>query len=741
MERALIASATNLLCRGYLVVPADRKSTTGNPVNGLFAVARALDRVFSWKAPSLAIALVDPRAGDGKPAALAAQVPELSRLLLTLGFRVVLTEDEAHAVASYTQASLDAGLDVVIAGVDKRYAQLVGDNVWWYDANKDVRYTNEIVEKRFTVSPSRVSEWLALVGDDGALPGVTGIGAKGATTLLTKYGTVENALRNVDGMDARLRKVVTAARDTIPTEVTRALLDRHRPLPMPLRELVFTARGAADRNALYAELGFAELLVAEEKGTTVGELDDPNDLKAWLGASSSLTTLHAVIEDTGELNGMALVRDDRAAIYVRADASSWPVLTAWLGDAETPKAGHDLGGTLAALHRVGVTARGIKSDSACLSHLSQPSNWAPHDLELVARHALGWALANDDEVRGVGRQRKTWRDLKHGGAAKVAAERALASMDITRKLAGSVDEERLAEYLELTHTLVRMELAGIGINRAELDAAEAAFAEIEGQLDAEIARLVGHTFNINSQKQLGAVLFDELKLPVPLHTKTGYSTSIEALERIEHAHPVVPLVLRWRRLRRLRDSWILALRKDIGADGRIHSRFHVARSFSGTLVNTNPDLGRVPGRTPEMARIRRAFVAAPGHLLMSVDFNQLGLHVLAHLSKDPALTKPLSMRADMHRLTAAAVLEKSPPDITYEERQTGTVVNFATFAGQGASALGMQLGLTPAEAKSYIARFDRHYAGVRSFQEAQLDRVKEQGFITTIAGRDRKSVV
>ncbi|MEO8554821.1 MAG: DNA polymerase A family protein, partial [Kofleriaceae bacterium] len=238
-----------------------------------------------------------------------------------------------------------------------------------------------------------------------------------------------------------------------------------------------------------------------------------------------------------------------------------------------------------------------------------------------------------------------------------------------------------------------------------------------------------------SSKQLGTVLFEELKLPIVSHTKTGWSTSIEALERIENAHPIVALVLRWRVLRRLRDSWIIALRSCITPDGRVHSRTHPARSFSGRLVNTNPDLSRVPGRTPEMNRIRRAFVAQPGHLLMSVDYNQLGLHVLAHLTKDPALVEPLRARADMHVLTASAVLDKPIDQLSYDDRQLGKVVNFATFAGQGASALALQLDVSAAEAKQYLARFDQRYSKVRAFQEDQAALAHERGYITTIAGR------
>jgi DNA polymerase-1 len=356
-------------------------------------------------------------------------------------------------------------------------------------------------------------------------------------------------------------------------------------------------------------------------------------------------------------------------------------------------------------------------------------------LAVVARHVLGSSLPDDAEVRGTGAERKAWKQLSPQRAAEVAVQRADASAAITRALAPNIAGGLLQEYLALADTLVHMELTGIAIDTTQLDRTEVKFAAIELELQAEIETLAGHAFNINSSAQLGKVLFEQLELPVVLRTKTGFSTSNEALERIEHAHPIVALVLRWRRLRRLRDSWVSSLRRCIHPDGRVHSRFHHARSFSGELVNTNPDLGRVPGRTPEMAEIRRAFVAPPGRLLMSVDFNQLGLYVLAHLTKDPALVEPLRERADVHRLTAAAVLEKPADQITLDERQIGKVVNFATFAGQGASALALQLGISAAEAKQYIARFDRRYARVRAFQDEQLRLAKEQGYIVTLAGR------
>jgi DNA polymerase-1 len=721
-ERTLVVSATNTLARGYMVVPTDRVSRAGDPVNGLFAVARAIQRVLTFKRPARAIAVIEQ---DVKltPPQLAAQVAPLPALLEALGMHVVTAPGEIHLVASYVRAALEAGDDAIVLGVDKRYAQLVSDRVWWYDANKDARYTPEIVHKRFGVGPDQVAEWLAMVGDEDQLPGVAGIGAKGATQLLTEHGSIDGALAVLDTLKGRLGNALRSAGDSLATERARATLDTQRALPVALDALAYRDPDPAQLNVLLDSLGFAELLVADGSQVTT-EL-----CETAAPAITGTAAIQPLLEDDGAIAGLA-ISDARGAYYVPDVALIKP----WL-ESDAPKVGHDLVDTIVALRRAGITLAGITGDSAIASHLTQPSNWAPHDLAVTARHALGRALPDEDSVRGVGQKRKAWRALDAARAGGYAGLMAETSRALWEALSPGIDRANLDEYLALSDTLVRMELCGIIVDPAGLDRAEAAFAEIDAQLTAQIEALAGHTFNINSTKQLGTVLFEELKLPVASHTKTGWSTSTEALEKIENAHPIVPLVIRWRLLRRLRDSWVVALHKHIASDGRVHSQFHLARSFSGEIISMAPDLTRVPGRTPEMALIRRAFVAAPGHMLMSVDFNQLGLHVLAHLTKDPALVEPLRARADMHRLTASAVLEKPADQVTTDERQLGKVINFATFAGQGASALALQLGASAAEAKEYIARFDRHYALVRAFQDEQLRLAKERGYIQTIAGR------
>ncbi|HEU0031442.1 MAG TPA: DNA polymerase [Kofleriaceae bacterium] len=741
-DRTLIVSATNVLARGYFAVPIDRKSPAGEPVNALFAVARAVEKALTFKQPARALAVVEANAPPASwPQILQAQLPRLVPLLETLGFAIVRAPDELHVVASYVDAALARGDDVVVVGTDKRYAQIVGERSWWYDANKDARYTPEMVYKRFGVGPEHVAEWLALVGnDDDGLPGIAGIGAKGATGLLDTYGSIAGALAAIDAIKGRAGNALRAAVDQLPAELARTTLERTRPLPVPLDATPYTSPPAAPLNALYRELGFLELLASEHTDRIqVAVLESAGDIAAALASTTGPVALQILTEDPtpvrGALVGIALATGDHRASYLPTPSDLDPQLAAWLADPARPKLGHDTKAAIAALRRRGIELAGIAGDTAVASHLAQPSNWAPHDLPIVAKYVLGRALPAEDGVRGVGQKRKPWAALTVERAGEYAGQLADAVAATWSALAPAVDRTLHAEYMDLSETLVRMELLGIGVDAEELGRAEQAFAPIEAELEQQITQLAGRSINLGSTKQLGQVLFEELGLPVVSHTKTGWSTATEALERIEHAHPIVPLVIRWRLLRRLRDSWIVALRGTIADDGRVHACFHPARSFSGRIVSTNPDLSRVPGRTPEMARIRRAFVARPGHLLMSVDYQQLGLHVLAHLTKDPALVEPLRARADVHAQTAAAVLEKPQAAITADERQLGKLVNFATFAGQGSSALALQLGVKAAEAKELIARFDRTYSKVREFQDEQLRLARERGYIVTIAGR------
>jgi DNA polymerase-1 len=430
-DRTLLIAATNLLARGFLVVPTDRKAPSGAPVNGLFAVARAVLHVLDWKAPARAVAVVD-RAGRQWPDLLVPQLEQLPTLLRALGVCVVEAQDEPHVLASYAQAARDAGDDVVIVGVDKRFAQLVADDVWWYDANKDARYTPEIVKKRFGVPPAQVADWLALVGDDDQVPGVSGIGAKGATQLLAAHGQVEAALANLDSLERRPRKALEAAQRELPQHLAHARLDRTRALPQPLSDCAFRAPEPAALNVVLEALGFVELLVSVASAIRVHTCQSADELSSALsGFDPHTPSLCALIDELDPpreaIRGVALSTGHGEGCYVPVDSPAWPALLPWLERADAPKTGHDLVAMRVVLARAGVQLAGIVGDSACASHLVQPSGWAPHELPLVARHVLGRSLPTDTEVLGSGAERTTWQALPPQQAAEIACQRADAS--------------------------------------------------------------------------------------------------------------------------------------------------------------------------------------------------------------------------------------------------------------------------------------------------------------------------
>ncbi|MEO8703628.1 MAG: DNA polymerase, partial [Kofleriaceae bacterium] len=558
-DRMLVVAATNTLARGYFAVPTDRMSLAGEPVNALFAVTRGIAKAMTFKLPARAVAVIEAGAPPATwPELLKKQLPGLAPLLRATGLHVVEAADELHVVAAYVQAAVDAGDDVVVVGMDKRLAQLVSDRVWWYDANKDARYTPEMVFKRFAVPPPKVAEWLALVGNpDDGLPGIAGIGAKGATGLLDTYGSVAGAFAAIDAITGRPGNALRAARDQVPAEVARATLDRTRALPVPLAELAFVPPPAGPLNAAYRELGFLEYLAADGGDrVAVTICDTPEAIGAALAAFTGAVAIHAVTEDPtpihGRLVGMSLASGDRKAVYIPIGEVIDLALVAWLEDPAIAKLGHDTKAAVVALRQRGIELAKITGDSMCASHLTQPSNWAPHDLAIVAKLVLGRALSSEDAARGVGAKRKAWGAMEPHQVGDFAGHHADASAAVWAKLSPDIDRTLHAEYLALSEVLVRMELRGIGVDAGELVRAEEAFIPLEAELEREITALAGKSFNLNSSKQLGSVLFEDLKLPIVSHTKTGWSTATEALERIEHAHPIVALVIRWRLLRRLR---------------------------------------------------------------------------------------------------------------------------------------------------------------------------------------------
>ncbi|HEY8378537.1 MAG TPA: DNA polymerase, partial [Nannocystis sp.] len=366
----------------------------------------------------------------------------------------------------------------------------------------------------------------------------------------------------------------------------------------------------------------------------------------------------------------------------------------------------------------------------------------PHRLDQVVKEYLHRTLPPAKRALG-GKGDKKFTDLSAGVFAGWAARHARAVLDAWPKIRARLVQDGQLDYLErielpLSWVLGDMEIAGIAVDPASLASMGQEFSARLAEYEAKIHALAGHPFNIASPKQLGTVLFDELKLPVIKKNKSGYSTDAEVLERLAPRHEIAQLLLEHRKLAKLINTYTDVLQAAVNPEtGRIHATFQQTVSATGRLITTDPDLQRTPIKTPEGRRIRQTFVAAPGHKLISADWSQIELRLLAHVSHDPLLVEAFTHNLDIHRRTAAQIFGCPLDQVTPEQRSTGKLVNFATIYGQGATALAQILGVPRKDAQGYIDSYFTAYSGVRRWLDATMQKAHELGYVTTLLGRRR----
>jgi DNA polymerase-1 len=420
------------------------------------------------------------------------------------------------------------------------------------------------------------------------------------------------------------------------------------------------------------------------------------------------------------------------------------VLKDWLEDPAFPKTIHEVRTAYVALEGLGVRLDGVIGDPALASYLVDPTRHLPHRIEQVSRAVLQRALQPVRTLVGRGRKRKAFAELTVDRAGAYACHLADATVGCWRVLRDALADAGLSHVLTevdlpLARLLATMQRTGILVDADVLDTLG---AELKAERDA-IAGVIhahaGRTFNIGSPKQLGTVLFDELDLPVVQRTKTGYSTAAEVLERLRSAHPIIGAIERWRTVDTLVNTYTDVLVASVDpTDGRIHTSLQQTASASGRLITTDPDLQRTPVRSPEFRRVREAFVAPEGWQIVSADWSQIELRILAHLSEDPLLLDAFRSRRDLHTQTAAALYGVPLSQVSPAQRGVGKTVNFATIYGQGPTALAQQLGIPHKAASDYIERFFQLYAGVARWRDDVVTQAHLDGFVETIGGRRRQ---
>lgn len=783
-ERVVLVDGSALLYRAFFALPSSLATSAGVPTNATFGFATMCRKVFAGKRPAFGAVVFDApgatfreeRFPDYKaqrpsmPAELRAQLDDVDRVVRAFGLpNLRVSGYEADdVIATLTRDALEAGHEVHIVSGDKDFAQLVGEHVRLVDTMRDVSYDAELVRKKWGVPPSQMRDYQALVGDKvDNVPGVPGIGAKTAVSLLERFGTLEGVLAGSAELKGKQRENLETFADQARLSLELVTLDAHAPLPLTLAETRLGEPDPSVVNALFRELEFFSLLGAEApvagEAENVGEAAIVETAEALLTFRNSATNgcaLYALSAGptpvAAELYGVALA-SGTDAIFVPvggadADAANdagSPVreaLMSALADPSWPKRVHDARDTCTVLSAHHLPLAGVTLDTQLASYLLDPTAHLPHELEQVTRAFLQRVLPALAAPEGgpAKRARPTPADADPRARARFACARALAIEELAAPLGAQLTEQDQARVLRelelpLSQVLAEMQLAGVRVDAAALSTLSAEFEQRKAVIEAEIFDLAGRTFNLASPKQLGEVLFDELKLPIQKRTKTGYSTDAEVLERLAPKHPIAEKILRQRELAKLINTYTEVLRAAIDPrTGRVHCTFQQTASASGRLITTEPDLQRTPIRGEDGKRIRAAFVPRDGWVMVSADWSQIELRLLAHLSADPALMEAFRDEVDVHRRTASEIFRCAPDDVNRVQRNVGKTVNFATIYGQGATALAQGLGVTRNEAKAYIDRYFEIYGGVRTWLDASIAGAHQHGYVDTMVGRRRK---
>ena len=730
------------------------------------------------------------------PQELRESLPRIRELVEAFGDRVIAVDgwEADDVIGTLAARAVEAGLEAVIVSGDKDFFQLVRPGVHLLNPGRGGLHgvaANWVDERnageKFGVEPGRVVDYLAMVGDSSDnVPGAPGIGPKTARTLLETYGSVEEILEHAEEVKAkRPRESLLANRDQVLLSKDLVTIRTDVEVREELDELRVSEPDNARLRALYVDLEFRTLLdrLDRESGVAASEAAPPSAEFVLVGEADQVAGIAracreagsmsvAVLNDTlqpvrGRVAGIAVAVERDTAYYLPLshggavalelgdasagrspnlpglDTDALEPLRAVLADPSITKVGHDLKRSLIACRRAGVELAGPLRDVMVASYVLDPGR-RRQDLAALATDFLGRDATAAASVLGTGKKRRAFADVPAGEVLSFACEQAELPLRLWGQFAEKLSAQGMEELFDELETPLIPVLADMEMNGVGIDAAF--FAEMSRRLARElrliredIHRVAGTEFNINSTPQLREVLFERLKLPVLKRTKTGPSTDSSVLERLAvDGHELPRLMMDYRQLEKLRNTYVDALPSLVNPETRrIHTTFNQTVAATGRLSSSDPNLQNIPIRTEVGREIRHGFVAAPGTLLVTADYSQIELRILAHFSGDEVFVRAFNEGKDVHRETAAVIFGVPVGEVTGGMRDQAKTVNFATLYGQGPFGLARQLGISMDEAKRFISQYFERFAGVRRFLDEQVAQAKELGYVETLLGRRR----
>ena len=780
-----LVDGSGFIFRAYYAIRASMTAVDGTPTNAAFGFVRLLLNLLRDRDPGHVAVAFDPSGGvfrneiypeykanrKDPPDDMRPQFALCREAVAALGIPVLLQAgyEADDLIGTLARRWTATGRPCLIVTADKDMMQLVDPLTSIWDG-KEKAIDREGVIERFGVPPESVVDILGLAGDSSDnIPGVPGIGEKTAAKLLQEYGTMDALLAaaaTIKGKkgeslvqfadQARLsRQLATIAIDA-PISATDEDLARRPPDPDVLaayfRKLnfrTFLKEFGLEKHAV-AQLdrgNYSTVRTQEELDTTVRRIKRDKRLSLDL-ETTSLSTIDARIV------GFALAWDHGRAAYIPvahtgADAEpqlSFDAVKKALGpiieDAAFPKFGQNVKYEWQVLHQHGIHYRGYVCDSMLAAYLIDPDR-SDYKLDDLSQDMLGHKMIAFEEVTGTKGKDADFAAVAVEQATQYAAEDAdvalrLCDLLMPKLTAGGLDRINNELELPLAEVIGRLELRGVRIDPDLLRAQSKAFEGRIAEMEKEIHELAGYEFNVSSPKQLGEVLFDKLQLPVIERTKTGPSTNAEVLEALAPLHPLPAKVVDYRHLVKLKGTYLDTLPLLINPrTGRVHSSFRQAVAATGRISSIDPNLQNIPVRTPEGREIRRAFITDPGWLLVSADYSQVELRILAHFSQDPTMVQAFRDGVDIHSRTAAEVFGVPLEQVTGELRRRAKAVNYGLAYGLTGFGLSRQLGIPRAEAEAVHARYFERFSSVKAYQEHLIEEARRTKQSSTLFGRTR----
>ncbi|MEW6440236.1 MAG: DNA polymerase I [bacterium] len=784
-ERLFLIDGSHTLYRSYHAI---RVLTTskGFPTNAIYGFLQILNKIVREHSPEYLAVVFDAPGPNFRheaypeykanrppmPEDLSVQIPWIRKLLET--YRVPCVELRGYegddVLATLAHLARQSGLDAVLVTGDKDLCQMVEPGIRMLDPKRDAIVGPEELGSEYGIPCDKLPDLFALTGDSiDNLPGVPGVGPKTAAALLQQFGSLDELLRRTGEIEKpRLRQLVEEHRERILKNRTLVRISTDVPLDPDLERFRRQAPDAAGLREIFRSLEFHRLLEELPAERTLRDdlyrlVLDEGALEELVRALEESREGFALDLETTSRNpalaepvGISFAVDGDRAWYVPVGhvvlgaPAQLPLervldrLRPLLEDPGRPKFGQNIKYDLLVLKRKGVEVGGVAFDTMLASYLLDPSRKA-HALADLALQFLQHRKITYQEVTEGGKAGRQigFEEVELDAASRYSCEDAHATYRLTRILGDRLLEEGLSPLfheieMPLIEVLLDMEFRGIRIDVPFFSELAVEFRRQLADLENRIHEIAGEPFNVSSPQQLAKVLFKTLRLPVIKRTKTGPATDVKVLTRLAAEHPLPRLVLDYRSASKLLSTYVEALpRLADPLTGRVHTCFNQAVTATGRLSSSDPNLQNIPIRTAEGRRIRRGFIPEDGKLLMSADYSQIELRILAHVSEDERLLESFANDEDVHTRTASQIFDCDPALISDDMRRQAKVINFGVIYGMGAYGLAEALGIPRKTAQTFIEQYFAHYGGVKAWREACLEQCRASGYVTTLLNRRR----